>query len=998
MDAATMPQLAAPMAALLRMSLFLIFACLPPVLAGAQEFVFPNEPQFRLNPAMHTARISRVDIDNRERFAVTASNDKSVLIWDPDSRQLLKRLRLPAAEVEIGRAYAVAISPDGEQIAVGGWTGKSPNNTIYIYQYSSGTIIHKMTGLENVINHLTYSPNGRYLAATLGGTVGLRVYDTTGYSQIYVDRDYQDDSYWVSWQGNNSLVTSSFDSKIRLYSKGISGWALVKHFDTGRKPFGLAVHPDGMHLAVGLFEDTALLLLELPSLKAVAGPPTGMVTNGDVFSVSWSHKGNWLWAGGEYDDNGYSPVLGWRDAQGEPIRFPITTNTVMDIRPLANGDLLVASFDGLTRISAQGDIRWQHVQPLVDFRDQLDDTSIRLSHDGSQVAFGFKQWGAEAAWWDLTQTKLWTDSQRPPPWDGELRGAITESQTMTVRNWRNHYHPTLNGRSLSLQEWEFSRSLAIAPDQQGFLLGTEWYLRRFNLEGQQIWERAVPGAAWAVAISGDGRWLLAGLGDGTLRWYDYRTGKEQLALFPHRNRKDWVSWTPEGFFASSSPAANHLFGYQLNNGSDAPDFIEAEQLYASFYRPDLVLAKFEGRDEPVRQALDQIGDVRQVLQSKPPSLVLTQPVPDHIPGTQLILPLTITNRGGGIGKLSIRVNGVLQSTKAGTRMRQRGLQHGQRGLQHDYKLTVPIPAEATAKVDITASDAKGRVASDVLSFDVRSTTQRRSQKPNLVGLAVGIENYKDSSFKLKYAIDDINAFKGTLREQGRTLYAQVNIDILPDATYDEIVTAFQSVQQRVTEDDVFVLYLSGHGVTDNGNYHYLAQDFVWTSPRALKDKTIDSNYLNTFLAEIKARKAVIILDTCYAGSYKPQLASRDALALLKKSGPEDKHAIHRMMVEQKTAVERLNQVSGRAIFYASTNRDVALEGYNNLSLYTALLLQGLRGEASQDHHISLLELAAYLEHTMPKVSEAHFNVRLYPMAMCQTASRLQPSSRENGAR
>lgn len=91
-----------------------------------------------------------------------------------------------------------------------------------------------------------------------------------------------------------------------------------------------------------------------------------------------------------------------------------------------------------------------------------------------------------------------------------------------------------------------------------------------------------------MAIIGDGRWVVAGLGDGTLRWYDYQTGKEQLAFFAHNSRKDWVSWTPEGFFSSSSPAANHLFGYQINNGSDAPDFIGAEQLYKHFYRPDLV--------------------------------------------------------------------------------------------------------------------------------------------------------------------------------------------------------------------------------------------------------------------------------------------------------------------------------------------------------------------------------------------------------------------------
>ncbi len=414
-------------------------------------------------------------------------------------------------------------------------------------------------------------------------------------------------------------------------------------------------------------------------------------------------------------------MLGWRNAKGEPISFPITTNTVMDIRPLANDDLLVASGNGLTRISAQGEIRWQHLQPLADFRGQLGDKSIRLSHNGGRVAFGFKFGGKESAWWDLSQNKLWTDSQFPPQWDKQLQGAIAESESIAVSKWEDEYHPTLNGRKLSLKEWETSRSLAIAPDRQGFVLGTEWYLRRFDLEGSEAWQQAVPGIAWAVAISGDGRWLVAGLGDGTLRWYDYQTGEEQLAFFQHNNRKDWVIWTPEGFFASSSPAANHLFGYQLNNGSDAPDFIGAEQLYESFYRPDLVLAKFEGRNEPIRQALAKIGDVRQVLASRPPSIALTNEVPKRINSTQLTLPITVTDRGGGIGELSVRVNGVLQSTKAGTRIRRSGI-------HQEYDLNLFFPADATSTVDITISDAKGGVVSDVLSFKVR--LQRRGIAKN----------------------------------------------------------------------------------------------------------------------------------------------------------------------------------------------------------------------------------------------------------------------------
>ena len=96
-----------------------------------------------------------------------------------------------------------------------------------------------------------------------------------------------------------------------------------------------------------------------------------------------------------------------------------------------------------------------------------------------------------------------------------------------------------------------SRSLAIAPSGDRFLLGTEWCLRLFDGKGREIWNVAAPSVAWGVNISGDGRFALGAFGDGTIRWYDLRDGRELLAFFPHKDGKRWVAWTPEGFFAAS---------------------------------------------------------------------------------------------------------------------------------------------------------------------------------------------------------------------------------------------------------------------------------------------------------------------------------------------------------------------------------------------------------------------------------------------------------------
>jgi hypothetical protein len=66
------------------------------------------------------------------------------------------------------------------------------------------------------------------------------------------------------------------------------------------------------------------------------------------------------------------------------------------------------------------------------------------------------------------------------------------------------------------------------------VLGTEWYLRRFGNRGEPIWSNRLPGAAWAVNISGDGRLAIAALADGTIRWYRLHDGRPLLALFMDR--------------------------------------------------------------------------------------------------------------------------------------------------------------------------------------------------------------------------------------------------------------------------------------------------------------------------------------------------------------------------------------------------------------------------------------------------------------------------------
>jgi hypothetical protein len=170
-----------------------------------------------------------------------------------------------------------------------------------------------------------------------------------------------------------------------------------------------------------------------------------------------------------------------------------------------------------------------------------------------------------------------------------------------------------------------------------------------------------------VNTSADGRFVVAALGDGTIRWYRTADGSEALALFVHADARRWVVWTPEGFFAAS-PDGESLMGYVLNQGRDKEaEFVSAAQLRKEFNRPDLIARRIAGDEAAIVAAVRQVGDVRQILaRSLPPEIELLSPAEASTNG-DYELKLRITPRAGGVGRVLLRKDGAEQAAAAARR-------------------------------------------------------------------------------------------------------------------------------------------------------------------------------------------------------------------------------------------------------------------------------------------------------------------------------------------
>jgi hypothetical protein len=85
-----------------------------------------------------------------------------------------------------------------------------------------------------------------------------------------------------------------------------------------------------------------------------------------------------------------------------------------------------------------------------------------------------------------------------------------------------------------------------------------------------------------VNVTDDGRLVVAGYGDGTIRWHRMSDGVELLAFMPLPDKTNWVTWTPEGFHAAT-PGAHGILRSHVNHGWDAPaESIPVEDIPGSF--------------------------------------------------------------------------------------------------------------------------------------------------------------------------------------------------------------------------------------------------------------------------------------------------------------------------------------------------------------------------------------------------------------------------------
>jgi len=916
-------------------------------------------PMPRPETGLHTAAINQVAVTHDGRL-LTASDDKTARLWSVNNTSEPLVLRVPIGARSEGTLYTVAASPTKNSAVVGGSTGIDWDKAgaVYGFDLTTGKMTGRIAGIQGTIRVLAYSQDGRYLAIG-SGSGWLRVIDIEGKAMAMDAAICQDMLVAAKFLRDGRLVTACLDGQLHLYDASFHPQADYK-FPEQQRPWRFAFSPQEDKLAVGSLDAAKITIFSLADLKPVAELTGDNNQRGNLSVVAW--LGDSVFGAGTYGNaQGAKYLRIWNMTTQQTRELSLAQDTITDLTPLADGKLAyVTAEPSIGIIDSISNEVTTRKRTIADFRDAFEGV-FAVSEDGATVDFGLQQKGQMPLRFDLTHRTL--VHELSPRTDMHKPVIPT-----TLSLWRNVAHTTLNSIPIALDQNEQSRSAASLNNST--LIGADFSLQYWKA-GKLAWHIAIPSSAWAVNLSKNGRFALAALGDGTIRWYDTSNGRELLALLVNTDER-WIAWTPDGYFDHSDGAAS-MIGYHINQGKkDSPKFVSSEQIHERFYRPDLI-GKAILENAPVSVA-DNSNAKTVVAEHHPPSVRLvswcvnkqcTEVTSDNdipqrtVDSAEVTLRFALKDAGGGIGNVVIRRNKATVDTRT----------------LHANELTKNRASEAIAEekvllepgdnlVTVTAFDADQTVdAGEAIRLPIHYNATT-SNAPTLYIVSVGINQYiaSDKLQKLDNAVNDAKGIIEMLSNNTKGLFATVKpIALLDDqAGLSKIKQALIGVSKESKPNDLVVLFLAGHGISIDGRYYFLPYDAKLSGndlKAQIKASSLTQKNLSDLLSALPTSRVAVLIDSCNSGAF----------AVL--------GSVMQRSSQERAWTGSLAQNTGRFVLAGTSNDQEALDGINGHGVFTAVLLDGLNGKADQelsgnrDQRINIAELLAYTRQRVPE--EAH---------------------------
>ena len=433
-----------------------------------------------------------------------------------------------------------------------------------------------------------------------------------------------------------------------------------------------------------------------------------------------------------------------------------------------------------------------------------------------------------------------------------------------------------------------------------------------------------------------------------LTFYDLTDGYELLS-FATFGTEDWFVTHPSGLFDASPGAMEQMYYVQ------GLDIIEFNQLKDKYWEPGLFKKIMNSEQLRSVAAIDKEIELWPEVKEF------------EFSGNYEKVNVTVENKGGGIGKIQVLLNG--KEMIADARGPELDVSQNTALLSIDLK-NHPYLVNGDNKIEIITWNKDGNLSSpgDVADF----LFEKEKLEPAIFIVSVGVGDYTGEKLDLKYAGKDagdiftaLNVGAQHLFSKERTFSYLLSTDNKPGLmpTKVNIIKTFNEIAKKASSEDVIVVYLAGHGMNlggEEGDLHYLTQDAFSANPEVYKDEsvrkstTISGVELIELLKNVAALKQVLIIDACASGKLVDNLA--------------EKRDISSSVIK---AMERMKDRTGLHIITGSAADAVSYEASKyGQGLLTYSILSGMRGLALKDNRsVDISLLMQHAREMVPKLAE-----------------------------
>lgn len=984
-------------------------------------------------------KLSSFQNDEEESYSEDSGPEMSVIV-SANNKFLVATKRYGSEIIEIDSGKEISLPSTTVSMDAGdhlyALTTNDAGSEVQIYDLRTGTVSGTFSS-DLILSEIAAAPKGDIAVGVSEDSSTLQIFDrTNGSSSVVKVSSVKSPKRPNDESTNNSLLRFSPDGGKIVFGFGNSlelwntnAWNRMWKLSSGDGPSSAQFSNDGRYLAVARGK-----------LTEVWNVATGILekrfpSESKVVFVGFSPNDRILAVGGESLE--FFDMLTSRRLQGAEVPCDLDSQGV---------------FDKSGRYLTVGQSAWDLVT-----REEIGYSTKNTGYFGfSSCAFlsptRLLLLGERPFIWDLESRQLYSD----PDFDKDTRHtaispnldyiAVENRMGVAIKRIEESARSTHLLESGSQGE-EFA-SFINSEDAIGIDVKSEFsdYFRpiqtmSFSRDGQRlacglsdnsirIYQsetgkilselKGHTGSVVSVCFSPRNRDLIASASnDGTVRIWNASSGEEIVAICSFED--DWVVVEPTGRFDSSNLDNLPSLYWKFKKGEQESYTMPLESFMQRYYTPNLLSRALNHDLSPV----GRIADLNLVLPTV--RIDSVKPIDNDFVEVKVMYKSntdidrnTEQRKRSGVFNLRLFRDGSLVSYLP----LEGSLSSGRADLtkddeEHTQTFRVRLTKAASDKVKFTAyafNDTRVKSVTSSYDFPLDSGRVRAEKKRRVFVIAVGVNQYSDPDWDLKYAAADARAYKENFADRIKKS-GEFDVVYLPlisarDRSLDELEATKENIRdvliglskrpQRkeisdffkehdatpVEPDDVIFLTFSCHGAnTPEGEFFLFPSNIGESQNQELSDELkqlgISAFELTEWIKDIDSTDMTMIIDACHSAS----VAGKGYAG-----GPMDSPGMGQLAYYKRMRILSASQAQ-------ETAAENSTLGHGLLTF--ALLKEGLEPDSPadvspKDRKIDIKEWLEFAKNEVPRLDAGQYKNRSISEAI-RSSRDIQPIERHQRA-